>query len=231
MKTAGIIGGIGPESTLEYYRLIVAQYRQRTGDGSYPSLVINSIDLRKMLALVEADRLTDLTAYLVAELGRLARAGADFGVLAANTPHVVFDALRAQSPIPLISIVEAACQAAEGLGLRRVGLLGTRFTMRGRFYPDVFRRAGITVIVPAPHEQAYVHDAYLNELVNGIIRPETRAGFLAIVDRLRAAEDIDGVILGGTELPLLLGEAEGPGIPFLDTTKLHVEQVVTRLLS
>jgi len=231
VKTAGIIGGIGPESTIEYYRAIVARYREQTRDGSYPALVINSIDLKKMLDLIAANRLTDVAAYLVAEVQKLARAGVDFGLLAANTPHVVFDALLRQSPIPLISIVEVTCQTARRCGLERVGLFGTRFTMQGRFYSDVFSDAGISLIVPTPHEQAYIHDIYVNELVNGIIRPDARAGVLAIVGRLKAQEKIDGLILGGTELPLLLRDVEDQGIPFLDTTKLHVEQVVAELLS
>ncbi len=127
MKTLGIVGGTAPDSTIEYYRLIVASYRDRVRDGSYPSLLINSIDLKKMLDLIGADRLADVTRFLLGELGKLARAGAEFGLLASNTPHIVFDDLARQSPIPLISIVEAACDAAQALGLKRVGLIGTRY--------------------------------------------------------------------------------------------------------
>ena len=185
MKTAGIIGGIGPESTIEYYRLIIASYRKRTRDGSYPAIVVNSIDLKRILDLMEANNLPVLTEYLLGEVHKLSRAGADFGVLAANTPHIVFDPLCRQSPIPLISIVEVTCQAAKARGLNRVGLLGTRFTMQGRFYPDVFVQAGITLVVPEPEEQAYIHDKYMSELVQGIILPETRQGLLAIIERLR----------------------------------------------
>ena len=111
MKTLGIIGGIAPESTVEYYRLIVALYRERTHDGSYPPLLINSIDLKKLLDLIGALRLADVTEYLLKEVTKLARAGADLGLLASNTPHLVFEDLRRGSPIPLISIVEAACRA------------------------------------------------------------------------------------------------------------------------
>ncbi len=231
MKTAGIIGGIGPESTLVYYRSIVAAYRETRGDGSYPSVLINSIDLKKMLDLIGADRLADLTAYLGAEIHKLARAGADFGLLAANTPHVVFEPLRRDSPIPLISIVEVTWRAAQAQGLRRLGLFGTRFTMQGRFYPEVFLKSGIALVAPGPGEQAYIHEIYMSELVNGIFRPETRSRLLAIADRLRAQEKIDGLILGGTELPLILRQADAPGIPLLDTTNLHIEQVVRQLLS
>jgi hypothetical protein len=146
VKTLGIIGGIAPESTVEYYRGLVAAYRERVRDGSYPSIVIDSIDLKKMLDLIGAGALEEVTDYLAAELGRLARAGASLALLASNTPHVVFDELRRRSAVPLVSIVEAACGEAKALGLRRVGLFGTRFTMQGRFYPDVFSREGIELV-------------------------------------------------------------------------------------
>lgn len=231
MKRAGIIGGIGPESTVDYYHLIIAAYRERTQDGTYPSLLINSIDLKKVIDLLSSNQLGDVITYLGSEIRRLASGGADFGLLAANTPHVVFDALSSASPIPLISIVEATCQAAQRQDLTRLGLLGTRFTMQGRFYPDVFLRARINLVVPTLSEQDFVHDKYMSELVPGIIRLETREAFLEIIRRLTTQEKIDGLILAGTELPLLLRDVESLGIPCLDTTKLHVEQVVARLLS
>ncbi|MGC2324662.1 MAG: amino acid racemase [Terriglobales bacterium] len=229
MRRLGIIGGLGPESTVDYYQLIVATYRERT-HGSYPAIIINSIDLNKARDLVTANALADLTEYLVAEVQRLARAGADFGLLAANTPHIVFDDLRRQSPIPLLSIVEATCDAAQALGMKRVGLLGTRFTMQGRFFPDVFARAGMTVVVPPADEQTYVHEKYMSELVNGIFLSETRTHLLEIIDQLKKGEGIEGVILGGTELPLILRDAAS-NIPFLDTTKIHVNAAVAQMLS
>ena len=184
-----------------------------------------------MLDLIGANRLADVTAFLLGEVEKLARAGADFGLLASNTSHIVFDALSQQSPIPLISIVEVACQAAKLLKLKRMGLFGTRFTMQGRFYADALHRAGIALAIPTAEEQTYIHDKYLNELVNGIVLPETRERLLAIVGRLNAQEGIDGLILGGTELPLIMRDSGDQGIPFLDTTKLHVEEVVNQLLS
>src|SRR6185369_618247 len=183
MKTVGIIGGIGPESTVDYYRLIIQMYRQQVPDGSYPRIIINSIDLKQMLDLIGENRLADVTAYISGEILKLAFAGADFALLVSNTPHAVFDALHSQSPIPLISIVEVTCQAAKKQGLKRLGLFGTRFTMQGRFYPDVFDNASIALIQPAPEEQVYIHGKYMNELVNGILLPETREGLLTIVGR------------------------------------------------
>lgn len=112
MKTLGVIGGIGPESTIEYYRSLIAVYREQKPDGSYPSIILNSIDLNKLMALIAANELTETIEYLGEEIEKLARAGAGCGLVAANTPHIVFDELCRQSSIPLISIVEATCQEA-----------------------------------------------------------------------------------------------------------------------
>jgi aspartate racemase len=229
MKTLGIIGGIGPESTIEYYRLIVAAYRERTRDGSCPPIIINSIDLKKMLDLIGANELARVTEYLLGEVNRLAHAGADFGLLAANTPHIVFDDIQRQSPIPLISIVEATCEAAKALGLTTVGLFGTRFTMQGHFYAEVFAKQRNTVVVPDLDDQDYIHDKYMSELVQGIFSADTRERLLAIVDRLKEQKGIQGLILGGTELPLILRDAADRGIPFLDTTRIHVEHAVAHM--
>lgn len=231
MKTVGIIGGIGPESTIDYYRSMIAAYRREKPDGGNPSIVINSVDMPKMVAMFESNDLAGVAGYLVEQVRRLTGAGADFGLLAANTPHIVFDEVQRGSPLPLISIVQATCDDAKARGLKRLGLFGTRFTMGGRFYADVFSRDGIALSVPEPHEQEYIHDKYMNELVKGVFLPETRAGLLAIVDRLAERESIDGVILGGTELPLILREAEHHRFPFLDTTQIHVEAAVAQLLA
>lgn len=230
MKILGIIGGIGPESTVDYYRLIVAAYREQRQDGGYPAIIINSIDLNRVVDLVTGNALPELTAHLVAEVQRLARAGADFGLLASNTPHLVFEDIRRLSPIPLLSIVEATCEAAKARGLRRLGLLGSRFTMQGRFYPDVFSRAAVTLVVPTEEEQAYIHGKYMDELLNGIFLPATRERLLGIVHRLKEQQAVEGVILGGTELPLILRDASSD-IPFLDTTKIHVNAAVVQILS
>ena len=230
MTTLGIIGGIAPESTIEYYRRIVTTYREQKGDGSYPPVLINSIDLKRLLDLIAGQRLLEVTEYLSEEVRKLARGGADVGLFASNTPHLVFEEVRRQSPIPLISIVEATRAAAQALGLTKVGLFGTRFTMQARFYPDVFARQGITVIAPEGEEQDWIHDRYMRELVEGVFRPETRDGMLGIVERMRAREGIHAVILGGTELPLLLREGAG-AMPLLDTTRIHADRAVAYLLA
>ena len=231
MKTLGVIGGIGPESTVEYYRLIIATYQERKPDGSYPRVIINSIDLKKMVGWFTANELSSVAGYLLEELQRLARAGADVALLSANTPHVVFDEVSRRSPVPLLSIVEAACAEAKALGLRRLGLFGTRFTMRGRFYPEVFDREGLALVVPNEDEQAFIHDRYMNELLRGVFLPETRERLLEIAGLLREREGVEGLILGGTELPLILRGETAAGVPLLDTTRIHVKAAVAQMLS
>ena len=231
MKTLGIIGGLGPESTIDYYQRIIALYRERTGDGSYPEFIINSVNLTKGLDFMAANDLAGMADYLLAGIAKLARAGADFGLISANTPHIVFDDVASKSPIPLISIVEATCATAKARQLKRLALLGTRYTMQATFYSKVFSREDIELLVPDVNDQDYIHDKYMNELVPGRFLPETRAGLLAIVDRMKAKSGIDGAILAGTELPLILRAPEHNGVPFLDTTKIHCEAAVTEMLS
>ena len=230
MKRLGIIGGIGPESTIEYYRFILAGYRARVTDGSAPSLLIDSLDVNRAIAMLDANDPAGLADYLCASLDRLVRAGAEIALIAANTPHLVFDEVQRRSPIPLLSIVQAACDHARGLGFKRLGLFGTGFTMRARFYPDVFTRAGLELVTPDEAEQALVHDKYIHELLKNEFLPETRVALLGIIERLRKEERIEALLLAGTELPLLLRRAEPEGLPFLDTTMIHVEAAVEWLL-
>ena len=231
MKILGIIGGVGPESTIDYYKNIIALYRERQRDGSYPPFVINSIDLKKGIDFMNANNLAGMANYLLEEIVKLPRAGVDFGIIAANTPHIVFDDIAPKSPIPLISIVEATCDYAKERKMKRLVLFGTRYTMQATFYSKVFSREGIDLIVPESKDQDYIHEKYFSELVPGNFLPETRAGLLAIVDRLKAKTHIDGVILAGTELPLILRGASHNGIALLDTGKIHCQAAVDAMFS
>lgn len=231
MKTLGIVGGLGPESTIEYYRTIIQLYRERQRDGSYPGFILNNVDLKKGLDFMAANNLAGMADYLVEEIGKLARAGASFGLIAANTPHIVFDDVAPRSPIPLISIVEATCAVVKGRKMRRIALFGTRYTMQGAFYPKVFSRDGIELVTLDSEDQNYVHDKYMTELVNGVFLPETRTGLLEIADRLRQRQQIEGLVLAGTELPLLLNDESHNGLPILNTTKIHVEAAVNEMMS
>ena len=227
MKIAGLVGGLGPESTIDYYRRILDTWHADE-PGSAPSLVVDSLDVQRALHLVGSDR-PGLVAYLQSSVRRLAGAGASFAAITANTPHIVFDELMAGSPIPLLSIVEVCAREAERRGLRRVLLLGTRFTMDASFYPTVAARFGVTVVSPPESDRGWIHDRYVGQLLRGDFRDETRAEFVALIARLKDEARLDGVVLGGTELPLLLTGPEIEGLPLVDTTALHVSAIVREL--
>jgi aspartate racemase len=229
MHTVGIIGGIGPESTIEYYRKIVSSFLKREANGNYPQVIINSINMKKMLDLIGSGKLGEVTDYLASEVRKLAVAGADFGLLASNTPHIVFDQVQQASPLPLISIVEATCKKTMALGLSRVGLLGTKFTMQGGFYNAVLSGQDIEVCVPGEAEQNYIHNKYMGELVKGIVHDETRSGLLNIIDEMKNNYNLQGLILGGTELPLILKQNDVSDLCLLDTTEIHVESILQAL--
>lgn len=231
MKTIGIVGGIAPGSTIEYYRLLVDTYRARTQDNSYPPILLNSINMTKMLDHINSGQLDEAVDYLSRAVKALVAAGAEIGLLASNTPHIVFDEIQARSLIPLVSIVHAACDAAKAQGLTRLGLLGTRSTMQGRFYPEAFLRANIEVLRPTSKEQDFIHDKYMNELVKGVCLPETRAALLGIIDNFKERNSLDGIILGGTELPLLFRSDSAYGLPLLDTGRIHVEAVLAKAMA
>jgi aspartate racemase len=231
MKTIGIIGGLGPESTIDYYRRLLATHRRLRPEEGAPAIVITSLDVKKGLAMIAANALDELTEYLLEELKRLARAGAECGLLSANTPHIVFDEVQRRSPFPLVSIVEATCAEAKRQALTNLGLFGTRFTMQGRFYPEVFTRESVGLTVPTVAEQNYIHDKYVNELIPGKFLPQTRDGLLAIAARMKKEDRIQGLILGGTELPLILTDSSSLGIPFLDTTQIHVNAILHQAMS
>jgi len=231
MNVLGIVGGLGPESTIDYYRQLIAAYRKRIADDSYPAIIIASLDVSKALRLVGAQQYDELADYFAGAFEQLARAGATVGLISANTPHIVFDQVQARSAIPIISIVEAACAAVRQQGMSKVALLGTRFTMQGRFYPDVFSRTGIALVVPTDDEQSLIHEKYVDELIPGVFLDATRQRLIGIIRRLQQEERVQGVLLAGTELPLILRQQDVPEVPLLDTTAIHVEAAVTRLLS
>jgi aspartate racemase len=230
MRSVGIIGGLGPESTIDYYRSIIARCRARKPEAAYPHVIINSLDVDKGIAMLDAGRLADLADYLATGVELLARAGAHFGCIAANTPHLVFDEVQRRSAIPLVSIVGATCEHAKTLGLKKVGLFGTGFTMSASFYPDEFQRAGITLVRPLEPEREYIHKKYIGELLKNEFLPHTRTEILSIAQRMKDEDGIEALVLAGTELPLLLRGADTPVVAFLDTTLIHVEAIVSELL-
>ena len=168
--------------------------------------------------------------FLLKAVENLAAAGADFAALTANTSHIVFENLQRRSPIPLVSIIDATCDAAVAAGYRRLGLLGTRFTMEGEFYRLPFTRAGIEIFTPDADDMAMIDERISSELEMGIVNENTRQALVDAIARMQKRHNIDAVILGCTELPLILNDAVSP-VPCLDTVQIHIKALVSKILS
>lgn len=225
MKKIGIIGGIGPESTVDYYRLIINAFHDRQVESGYPEIIIYSANLSDLMKLLEAGDRDRLADWLLDKVISLHRAGAEFAVIGSNTPHIVFDRVRARSPIPMLSIIEETRVHARARGFTRLGLMGTRFTMESDLYIKPFGDAGMEVVVPGKEDRDRIHHLLFSEIELGIIKESTRDELLAVVKNMIDAHSIDALILGCTELPLILNKDEF-GIPFLNTTAIHAESIM-----
>ncbi|MEQ9947851.1 aspartate/glutamate racemase family protein [Pectobacterium aroidearum] len=229
MKKLGLIGGIGPESTLLYYRKLVYEAQRRVGADFFPNLTIESLNVFDVLALCRSKNYAALVDYLMTGINSLTAAGANIVALTGNTPHIVFDELQEQAAVPLVSIIESTRDDALRLGITRVGLLGTRFTMEEDFFKQPFRACGMTVITPDAETIALIDEKITTELEYGIIKPTTQADFLDIVQSMKQQNGIDAVILGCTELPLLFSGVTLPVVS-LDTMQSHIDALLKRVL-
>lgn len=228
MKKLGLIGGMGPESTIPYYHDIVHGVHERI--GSFPLMTIESVDVFHVLRLESEGRLEELTEYLSDAIARIVGAGAEVGAMCANTPHIVFAELQARAEIPLVSIVEACRDEASRRKFSKLGLLGTAPTMEADFYHRAFGDAGMELVTPNAADQHYVARMISEELEFGILRDETRVGLAGVVKRMRDEEGIQAVVLGCTELPLILNDGV-TCVPCLDTIDIHVEALIEAVLA
>lgn len=225
MKRVGIIGGIGPESTVDYYKLIIGAFHEKQADLGYPEIIIYSANLLDLMKILEAKKWDDLTDWLVEKVVALHKAGAEFAVIGSNTPHIVFQEVSSRAPIPMLSIIEETHKKAQRLGTKKLGLMGTRFTMESDFFKKPFNDNKMMVLVPEHEDQELIHHRLFSEIELGIIKDSTREELLSIVKKMIDQHSIDALILGCTELPLILNKDEF-GIPFLNTTAIHAESIV-----
>lgn len=229
MKKLGLVGGMGPESTIPYYRDIVYGVQEVLSKPMFPALSIESVNVFKVLELCGEKKYDELTEYLMSAINNLSNSGADFAALSANTPHIVFDRLKEQSPIPLISIVEATCEEANRRGLKKIGLLGTIFTMTGEFFKAPFEKSRIQVVIPSEREMEMINEKISTELELGIVKEETLLAFQKVITRMKNEDEIEAIVLGCTELPLLLND-EVSSVPCLDTMQIHINAIVKTIL-
>jgi len=220
-KKIGILGGMSPESTIAYYEHITRKYTERFGDYGYPEIIIYSVSFQPYVDWPQQEQ-WDLVAQGLSEAARkLEAAGADFIVIATNTMHLVFDEVQASIQVPMLSLLDAVGEAILAGGIKKVGLLGTKYTMEKTFFQDALGRRGITALVPDAEDRQYVNAVIYDELVAGQIRDQSRARFMAIIRSLEE-RGVQGVILGCTEIPLLVNEADA-GLRLFDTTAIHAE--------
>ena len=229
MKKLGLVGGMGPESTILYYHDIVYGVQEALGKTLFPEFSIESVNVFEVLRLCGEKQYDELAEYLIEAINNLAKCGADFAVLSANTPHIVFEKIKEQSPIPLISIVEATCEEAKHRGLNKIGLLGTIFTMKEDFFKNPFVKNGIQVIVPTESEMKLINDKISSELERGIVKEETLLAFQKVISRMKDEDGIEAIVLGCTELPLLLNDEVSP-VPCLDTMQIHISSIIKTIL-
>jgi aspartate racemase len=225
MKTIGLLGGMSWESSLEYYRIINQTVKKRLGGFHSAKCVMVSVDFAEIEALQHAGDWDALTQLMIDAVQQLVRAGADFTVICTNTMHKMADEIEAATPIPLLHIADAAAQAIKAQNIHTVGLLGTRFTMEGDFYRQRLQeKHGVEVIIPDEVDRLTVHRVIYEELVKGIIRDDSRQAYVDIIASLQA-QGAQGVILGCTEIPLLVKQSN-VAIPIFDTTTLHAQAAV-----
>jgi len=229
-RVIGVVGGTGPESTIDYYRRFLATWARRGPVGTYPRVIIDSVEGGGVISGLAEGRFGDVAEVLVEAVEELAAAGVGAALLASNASHLAYERVAARSPVPLIHIVDVARAAAKAAGHRRLGLFGTRFVVESQLYPDRFSPAGIEIVIPDEADRAWIGRVYLEELVRGVILDATRDRLVEIAAGMRDRDGIDGLILGGTELALTLTEPSYAGLPVLNTAQIHVEAAVDWLL-
>ena len=230
MKKLGLIGGTGYESTLVYYRELNRIVNEKCGGKVFPEMIIESVDLYKALGYVSAGDEDGLTDYLSARLDALAAGGADMAALTAGTMHIVYDRLKDKAPLPLIGIPQAVCEEAKHRGFKKVGLLGTIFTMEKEFFKKALTDSGLEVIVPDQASRELINLRITTELELGIVNKSTEEELTGIIDALKNSYGIDAVILGCTELPLILNEGNS-SVPVLDIMAIHINRLAELIIS
>jgi len=226
MKKVGIVGGIGPEATVDYYQSIISKFQEKIGSKEeLPELFINSINMYKMFDFLMKGQTEEVIQYLTEAVQNLERVGADFVVMCGNTPHIVFDHIQQKVRVPMISIVEETYVQAQELNVEKIGLIGTKFTMEHDFFKKPFISNNIEIVVPNQTEQEYIHKKIVSELENGIVHNDTKEDFLHIINQMIAKNGIQGLILGCTELPMLIKNEDIP-IHSLNTAEIHINKII-----
>lgn len=226
MKKVGIVGGLGPEATVDYYQSIISIFQEKIGSKEdLPELFINSINMYKMFRMLTNGETQEVIHYLTDAVQKLEDVGADFVVMCGNTPHIVFEQIQQKVQVPMISIVEETLIKAQEFRLEKIGLIGTKFTMENDFFRKPFISNNIKIVVPNQSEQEYIHRKIVEELENGIVNNESKEEFLSIINQMIDRDGIQGIVLGCTELPLII-KNDDLNIYSLNTAEIHINKIM-----
>ncbi|MCP4902408.1 MAG: amino acid racemase [bacterium] len=226
MKRIGLVGGTTPESTKVYYEMLIDSARKPGQNPLHnPEILIYSIDLEKLVRLQRQGSADDVAQFLANVCENLRECGAEIGALTANTPHAYLAGIEARTSLPMVSIVQATRHAACDLGVKRALLLGTRTTMESEMYPTEFAAAGIDIVLPNHEDREFIDHAIYHDLAVGTVLPEVRERFLSVCAGCIEQDRVDGVILGCTEIPLVIAPEDVP-VQVMDTAKIHVEAIL-----
>ncbi len=225
MKKIALVGGLGPEGTLDYYRAIIDGFKDDYDQLGYPEIVIESLNMKPMVELAEAGDWGEISEIIAGKFEDARHAGAEVGAIAANTPHKAFASIQAATLLPLVSIVAATRRAVEERGIQKALLLGTAFTMESDFYFEDFAKADIELVVPGQKDREYMHEKLFSEIEHGIAKPDTRQDFIGIIERALTDSGAEGIVSACTEFPLVF-TAEDFAIEFFDTAAIHIASIV-----
>ncbi len=223
MKTIGLIGGMTPESTILYYRILNELSSKQFGDSHSCKLILNSVDFEEIVKLQKLDRWDVLNGIMADAAISLEKAGANYILICANTMHLTIDAVRESVSIPVIHIAEATAKQIVHKKLSTVALLGTKYTMENSFFIDVLKSHGIETIIPNENDRQIIHDVIYDELSKGVLNPDSKQSYLKIIQKL-IDTGAEGIILGCTEIPLLILQ-DDVNVPTFDTTTIHATEV------
>jgi len=225
MRKIGIVGGLGPESTVEYYRGIIEAFKPTYEQFGFPEIAIESLNLKAIMSHVEQSGWEEVGTLIAKKFEALRLAGADFGAMACNTTHIVFDKIQSQTFLPLQSIVDPTLNYSKHHDFNKLCLLGTKTTMNSDFYQHVFGKENIELVVPKEEEKDYIQEKLFSEIEFGIIKQETKANFLSIINRIIKEDRVEGVVLACTEMPLIIKPNDFE-VAYIDTTQIHIASIV-----
>lgn len=229
MKKAGIVGGLGPASTVDYYMGIISRYSAKSGSDVYPEIVIDSVNMGKLLGLMAEGDFKKASEIIRLSVLNLKNAGADFAAVASNTPHLMWDRFGIDSPIPVISIVKATCDYILSKRYNKVVVFATEYTMKSGLYSDALSKIGVTPITPDKTDMKEIGDIIYPNLENGIVIEKYKKRMVEIAERYIGNHTADALLLGCTEIPLMIKEGD-VSVPTINTTQIHIDAIMKLLL-